>query len=281
MSTRATLIILAFSLSALPAAAEVSISPGLGEQGATLHLLIQETEFDWDPANIDLSLGDGIILEQIDVIADGIIHARIGIESTAQLGARDLVMLDPENFVMAPGIFEVAQSGGYRAGGVNAMENPGFEDGDLGGWIPTTWTIDTLLPHGGDYDAYDPGGSGGGGQCIRQNFDPPIDSNTALSFTFWIRQPDDFGIAQVIVFHQIGGVSVGVAFTNDDDSWTFEDHTGLIFPNDMVTGIHVCGFGGGQQTPDDSWVDDFSFEIEGEPTATETVSWGRIKSLKR
>jgi hypothetical protein len=159
----------------------------------------------------------------------------------------------------------------------NVIVNPGFEAGNLGGWIPVTWTISNVLPHGGVFDAYDSGGTGGGGQCMRQNFNPPLDSNLISGFTFWLRQPDDLGIAQVIVFHQNTGVSVGVAFTNDDDSWTFQNFSSLVRPNDFVTGIHICGFGGGMPTADDSWADDFALDYSG-TTAVEQATWGKIKA---
>jgi len=76
---------------------------------------------------------------------------------------------------------------------VNAIVNPGFETGTMSGWIPTTWSVATVNPHTGVYDAYDRGGSGGGGLCLRQNFAPPIDSDDVTAFTFWLRQIDDLG----------------------------------------------------------------------------------------
>ena len=81
----------------------------------------------------------------------------------------------------------------------------------------------------------------------------------------------------MIVFHQNTGVSVGVAFTNDNDTWTFQNFTNLVRPNDLVTGIHVCGFGGGQPTSDDSWADDFALDYAG-TTAVEQATWGAIKA---
>jgi hypothetical protein len=211
-----------------------------------------------------------------------ILAVQVAVSAACDLGRRDIVVREGATHVVGESALDIMNA---RLGDdvvnpptmANAVVNPGFETADMTGWIPVTWSISTILPHGGIYDAYDPGGSGGGGQCLRQNFNPPLDSNLISSFTFWLRQPDNFGIAQVIVFHQNTGVSVGVAFTNDDDTWTFENFTGLVRPNDFVTGIHVCGFGGGAPDPDDSWADDFTLEYAG-TTAVEPSTWGAIKA---
>jgi hypothetical protein len=196
-------------------------------------------------------------------------------------GLQDVSISDGETTLHASDVWQILPPSPVAPPGpplaANAIVNPGFEAGNLNGWIPVTWVISNVIPHGGTFDAYDRGGSGGGGQCIRQNFNPPLDSDLISGFNFWLRQLDDLGIAQVIVFHQNFGVSVGVAFTSDDDSWTFENFTNLVRPNDFVTGIHVCGFGGGQSTPDDSWVDDFALDYAGS-TPVEPATWGAIKA---
>jgi len=266
------------------AASTLLLSPGAADRGADLTLVIHTPGMAWSEA-VTVDLGPGVMAGQVRRMTSEILAVPVAVAAVADLGRRDVVVRDGEVLLAAEDAFNITNA--HPAGNpvsppvaVNAIVNPGFETGDMTGWIPVTWSISTILPHSGIYDAYDPGATGQGGQCIRQNFNPTLDSDLISSFTFWIRQPDDFGIAQVIVFHQISGVSVGVAFTNDDDSWTFQNHTGLVRPNDFVTGIHVCGFGGGAPTPDDSWVDDFTLEYAG-TTALEPATWGAIKAAAR
>jgi hypothetical protein len=275
------LVVFLLSLAVSVPAGAMTISPAGGAPGKTIDLVLHEPLVVWGPA-VQIDLGPHATVLATRQLGGGALHARVAISSSAILGHYDVTVTDAVHTATTPELFRIAvcACGSATAVPANVVVNPGFETGDMTGWIPTTWSIDTTLPHSGIYDAYDPGGSGGGGACIRQNFAPAIDSDDITSFTFWIRQIDDHGIAQVIVFHQIGGSSVGVAFTNDDDSWTFQDFTGLVLPNDFVTGIHVCGFGGGMPTPDDSWVDDFVLDAIGATPVTETT-WGAIKSTMR
>ena len=273
---RNTMVLLLLLLLPLQAAA-LTISPPGGMQGQTLNLTIHEPGIVWEPG-VQIDLGPDIQPLALMLLSDNILHAILLIEPDAALGTRDLRVFDSLHSSTASGVFLVTNGLGFPGDDrSNALTNPGFETGDLTGWTPATWSIDTTLPHGGIYDAYDPGGSGGGGLCIFQGF-APIDSDLISSFTFWIRQPDDLGIAQVAVYYQSIPTQYGVAFTNDDNSWTFQNQTSLILHNQFVTGIHVCGFGGGMPTADDSWIDDFILEADI-PTATAELSFSTAKSL--
>jgi hypothetical protein len=230
-----------------------------------------------------VDLGTDAAVTAVRLISSELLQVSATIGSLADYGPRTVTLREGQAVIQAPGAYQVTAPGPAGVPGgppilANVIVNPGFETGDLSGWIPQTWTISTTQPHSGVYDAHDVGGSGGGGGCIRQNFNPPLDSDLITGFSFWLRQIDNFGIAQVIVFHQSTGVSVGVAFTNDDNSWTFEDFGVLVRPNDLVTGVHVCGFGLGGPDPDDSWLDDVVLEYEG-ATAVEPATWGGIKAV--
>lgn len=264
--------------------AAITVSPGAVLQGNSAVMTIATPGETWSPG-VTVDLGAGITVSQVDVSNPELLLVQAEVDMNASAGTRNVVIQQNGNFVVGADVFRVLQTpNGNQPSGhadtfdTNAVTNPGFETGDMTGWIPVTWTIDTTLPHSGTYDAHDLGGSGGGGQCLRQDFNPPVDSNTITSFTFWLRQPDDLGIAQVAVWYQNSATRYGVAFTNDDDSWTFEDQTALIIPNDFVVAIHVCGFGGGMPTPDDSWADDFDMRVAG-GTPVVATSWGRIKGL--
>jgi hypothetical protein len=262
----------------------LSVSPGTADRGASLTLSIHTPGQSWSEG-VTAYVGPGIVTESITVAAPDLLNVRVAIDPGADLGPRDVTITEGEVSIVAPRAFEVQVLDEIgvqitRPLAVNAIVNPGFEAGNLSGWIASTWSISNVLPHGGSFCAYDAGGSGGGGGCIRQNFVPALDSNQISAFTFWLRQVDDAGIAQVIVFHQNAGSQVGVAFTNNDDSWTFEDFTSLVVPNDLVTGCHVCGFAFGTPDPDDSWADDFLMEFGG-TTAVEAATWGSIKAALR
>jgi hypothetical protein len=228
-----------------------------------------------------VELGSQVSVSDVRLLSTEILVVSAVVALGVPPGLRDISIADGETILHATGVWQIIPRNPIGPPeppiAANAIINPGFETGNMNGWIPVTWVISNVLPHGGVFDAYDRGGSGGGGQCIRQNFNPPLDSNLISGFNFWLRQLDDLGIAQVIVFHQNSGVSVGVAFTADDDSWTFQNFTNLVRPNDFVTGIHVCGFGGGQSTPDDSWADDFALDYAGS-TPVEPTTWGAIKA---
>jgi hypothetical protein len=262
------------------ASTPLMMSPGAAFPGSQTTFVIHTPGASWSPA-VQVFLGSQVSVTDIRLLSSEILVVTADISPTAVIGPRDVSIVDGEAVVHAIDAWRVLFPAPIGVPGpptaANAIVNPGFENGNLNGWIPVTWVISNVLPHGGSWDAHDSGGSGGGGQCLRQNFNPPLDSNLITGFQFWLRQPDDLGIAQVIVFHQNTGVSVGVAFTNDDDSWTFENFGGLVRPNDFVTGIHVCGFGGGQPTADDSWADDFALDYAGS-TAVEPATWGAIKA---
>jgi len=265
------------------AAPGVLMSPGAAEPGNAATFVIHTPGASWSPA-VQVDLGTLVSVSDVRLLSSEILAVSADLALGAPAGPRDVSIVDGETTLHATGVWQIVPrspigppGGGGPPIAANAIVNPGFETGNLNGWIPVTWVISNVLPHGGVFDAYDRGGSGGGGQCIRQNFNPALDSNLISGFNFWLRQIDDLGIAQVIVFHQNSGVSVGVAFTNDDDTWTSENFTSLVRPNDFVTGIHVCGFGGGQQTPDDSWVDDFALDYSGS-TPVEPSTWGAIKA---
>jgi len=263
----------------------LTVSPGAVVQGDTAPLSISTPGTNWSQG-VTVDLGEGLTVTGIEVLDPELLLVIVEASMNAPLGAHNIMVQQDGVYAIGADALTVMQpgNGNIPAGhgstlDVNIITNPGFETGDMTGWIPVTWTIDTVLPHSGVYDAHDAGASGGGGLCLRQEFVPPIDSNTISSFTFWLRQPDDFGIAQVAVWYQSLPTQYGVAFTNDDDTWTFESFPGLILPNDYVTAIHVCGFGGGAPTPDDSWADDFDMEATGTPA--QITSWGRIKGLYR
>jgi len=275
LSSLLIMIVLASPLAAL------TISPGGGEPGGTVHLAIHEPGIIWAP-DVQVELGPGFVVQEIRHLEGGALLATIEIGGDLGIGTYDMTVSDAANTVTAADLFEVGYCGcgSSSTHDTNVVVNPGFETGTMSGWIPATWTISTVLPHGGTYCAYDAGGSGGGGLCIRQNFSPAIDSDDIVSFTFWIRQIDDAGIAQVAVFHQTGGGNYGVAFPPHNDDWGLEDHTDLVWPNNYVTGIHVCGFGGGYPDPDDSWVDDFTLDVAGATPVTPST-WGAIKATMR
>ncbi len=282
----AILAVATLTLASAPAqpALALTLSPPAAGRGEVVIVHVYTPGTPWTPG-VSVELGAGITTQAVEVIAPELLQVHVGVDFAAALGQRDVVVRQGETIVTGPRAFTVTETelGGVPGGPpilVNAIVNPGFETGNMNGWIPTTWSVSTVMPHTGVYDAYDRGGSGGGGQCLRQNFSPAIDSDDVTAFTFWLRQNDDLGIAQVIIFHQNAGSSVGVAFTNDDDSWTFEDFTALRIPNDFVTGCHICGFGGGTPTPDDSWADDFVLEVSG-ATAVEPTTWGAIKAALR
>jgi hypothetical protein len=264
----------------------LTVSPGAIVQGTQSELTISTPGSNWSPG-VTVDLGSGLTAGNVQVVNPELLLVGASATVSAPLGTRNIVVQQGGDYVIGTNVLQVLNSGGFapQGGGssildINIVTNPGFEDGDMTGWIPATWSIDTTLPHSGTYDAHDPGASGGGGLCIRQDFSPPIDTNTITSFTFWLRQPDDFGIAQVAVYLQNAGTQYGVAFTNDDDSWTLENFTSLVLPNDYVTAIHVCGFGGGNPDPDDSWADDFDMEAQT-GTPVEHTTWGRIKAILR
>lgn len=276
--------IAAFVLSSSSLALALSVSPGAAERGVSLPLIIHTPGTNWSEG-VTVQLGAAITVESVIVMGPDMLEVQVAIAPGANLGPRDITVSEGEITVVGREAFEVAAlEGGGGQGAppitINVVVNPGFETGNMNGWIPATWSVSTVLPHSGVFCAYDPGGSGGGGACMRQNFNPPIDSNQISAFTFWLRQIDDAGIAQVIVFHQNAGSQIGVAFTNDNDTWTFEDFTSLVVANDLVTGFHVCGFGLGTPDPDDSWADDFVLEVGG-ATPAEGTTWGRIKSIHR
>ncbi len=279
MVYRGLLLAVLLTLPFVGSADALTVSPASGAQGETVHLMLYEPDVIWEP-DVQVELGASISAVQTQIMESGVIHTVVQIDIDAELGPRDIWVTDANHNIVGSNIFRVVAAGlPSPMPNSNVVVNPGFETGTMAGWIPSTWSIDTTLPHSGTYDAYDPGGSGGGGGCIRQNFDP-IDSNSIKGFTFWIRQPDDAGIAQVAVFHQNGGGVYGVAFSADDDSWTFQDHLNLVLPNDFVVGFHVCGFGGGYSTPDDSWIDDFSLDVTT-GTPVEEISWGTLKGITR
>ncbi len=279
-------LFLTLILTLIPAAAALalSVSPGVAWPGQLITLDIFTPGHSWSNG-VTVSLGPNVSVASVVLVRPDLLQVQAAVEFGAPLGPRDVVVTQGNQQLTEPGAFRITQvdHGGAPANppvGANAIVNPGFETGTMAGWIPVTWSISTVQPHGGVFDAYDPGGSGGGGQCLRQNFSPAIDSDDVTNFSFWLRQPDDLGIAQVILFHQNAGQVIGVAFTNDNDTWTFEDFTSLRRPNDFITGCHVCGFGGGQSTPDDSWADDFLLDVGG-ATAVEPATWGAIKAALR
>lgn len=270
----------------VPLASAMTVSPGAVLQGESSVLALYTPGTHWS-AGVSVEAGEGILVNGVEVSSPELLLVTVRTEEDATLGARNISVEQNGEHIIGANALSVLNAGADKnvPGSatlldVNVITNPGFETGDLSGWIPVTWSISTVLPHSGVYDAYDPGGSGGGGLCLRQEFNPPIDSNTITTFSFWLRQPDDFGIAQVAVFYQGMPADYGVIFTNDDDSWTFGQFPQLIHPNDFVTAIHVCGFGGGAPTPDDSWADDFDLSVAGE-TPVEQTSWGKIKSIYR
>ncbi len=277
-------VVVLIALAMVGPAHALTLSPSGAGRGESPIVHIYTPGTAWTPG-VTVTLGAGITTREISVLAPELLEIRAAVDFTATLGLRDVVITQGETIVTAASAFTIAEPtpDGMPGGPpilVNAIVNPGFESGTMAGWIPTTWSVSTTVPHTGTYDAYDTGGSGGGGLCLRQNFNPPIDSDEVTAFTFWLRQIDDFGIAQVIIFHQNSGVSVGVAFPNANDTWTFEDFTSLRRPNDLITGCHVCGFGGGAPTPDDSWTDDFVLEVSG-ATAVESTTWGAVKARLR
>jgi len=264
------------------APSQLLVSPGAVEHNQNVIFVIHTPGATWTDA-VQVDLGTDAAVTGVRLISSELLQISASIGSLAEYGPRTVRLREGQVAIEAPGAYRVTAPGPIGVPGgppilSNVIVNPGFETGDLSGWIPQTWTISTTQPHTGAYDAHDVGGSGGGGGCIRQNFNPPLDSDLIASFSFWLRQIDNFGIAQVIVFHQNSGVSVGVAFTNDDNSWTFEDFSSLVRPNDLVTGVHVCGFGLGSPDPDDSWLDDVMLDYEG-ATAVEPATWGAIKAV--
>lgn len=288
MRTHASIVlasaIVAGALLATTPALALTVTPPGAAPGESALLHIYAPGAQWGPG-ASVELGSAVTAQSVTVIRPDLLLVRASVDPGAGLGPRDIVVRHGETVVIGADAFTVVGSLGNGEGtqvplAVNAIVNPGFETGTMSGWIPATWSVATVIPHTGVYDAYDRGGSGGGGLCLRQNFAPPIDSDDVTAFTFWLRQIDDLGIAQVILFHQNTGVSVGVAFPNQNDTWTFEDFTSLRRPNDLITGCHVCGFGGGTPTPDDSWVDDFVLEVGG-ATAVEPATWGGIKATWR
>ena len=275
--------LLLFAVTPVIATPTLLLSPGAAAPGSQATFVIHTPGSSWSPA-VQVDLGSDIRVSEVHLLATELLAVLADIPAGTAVGLRDVSIVDGETTLHAADALQIALPIQVGQPGqpvppiaANAIVNPGFEAGNLGGWIPVTWVISNVQPHGGVFDAYDSGGSGGGGQCMRQDFNPPLDSNLISGFTFWLRQPDDLGIAQVIVFHQNTGVSVGVAFTNDDDSWTFQNFGNLVRPNDFVTGIHVCGFGGGMPTADDSWADDFALDYAG-TTAVEQATWGKIKA---
>jgi hypothetical protein len=254
----------------------LTASPGAVVQGNSPYLTISTPNAQWS-TGVTVDLGAGITTGPIQVVSSERLLVQAVVSADAAIGPRDIVVQQGGNQVVGTGaLLVLAPQNGIRD--INVMTNPGFETGDMTDWTTTTWSVVTTQPHSGTYDAHDAGGSGGGGLCLEQDFSTPIDSNTITAFTFWLRQLDDAGIAQVGVHYQNGHVEYGVAFPNADDSWTFENFTALVLPNQFVTGIHICGFGGGYSTPDDSWADDFSLDTQ-EGTPVQHVTWGHLKIL--
>ena len=138
--------------------------------------------------------------------------------------------------------------------GSELLVNPGFETGDLPPWYTEVWTIVTDNPHSGTYCAYVEGNN-----WIKQDFGGvPVSDITSV--TFWSKQPEE-AIQAIDFFYDDGTYTEDIVYPTS--TWQQFDITSWLTSGSTLTGIRIWGYSGGG--PDETYIDDVSIQISGEP----------------
>lgn len=240
------------------AGSNLAVSPSILSMGAETVVAVRVAEHSFSD-RVTVDAGAGIETVSVQRLTDDVVLARLRVSGDVKEGERSLKVSDEGVMYEGDSVLHIQdlERSDVEQTGSNVLVNPGFEAGNMSGWSQNYWSAVTDAVHSGTYAAYDVRGD-----CIYQTFSDDVDSNTVENFSFWMRQIDDYGIAQVGLYLQNGGVQIGVAYSNPGDAYGLEDHTSLVKPNDYVTGIHVCGFSGGDSSADETWLDDF--ELSGD-----------------
>ncbi|HZQ67162.1 MAG TPA: hypothetical protein VFA68_01480 [Terriglobales bacterium] len=134
----------------------------------------------------------------------------------------------------------------------NILQNPGFESGALPPWYVARnfcsspcrpWTIATVHPRTGVYDAGDMGNIE-----MRQDF-TAVSTSIITKVVMWIRHPSGVGLPAAVDFFYTDGTDDEFLIFTPDQNWDVFDLTADLESGKMLSGISVFGFSGGGVTP--------------------------------
>lgn len=134
----------------------------------------------------------------------------------------------------------------------NILQNPGFESGALTPWFVSNnfcsspckpWTISTIHPRTGTYDAGDIGNIE-----VEQDF-TGVSTSIITKVVLWIRHPTGTFLPAAVDFLYTDGTDQEFVVDTSDQYWDSFDLTSDILSGNTLSGIGVYGFSGGGVTP--------------------------------
>ncbi len=165
-------------------------------------------------------------------------------------------------------------------GGVNILQNPGFESGDLAPWFQDVdvdgsedWNVTNADAYSGTYSA-----TNVGNKSIRQNFDP-VPTESIVEVSFWLRQPETAFSA--VTFFYSDGSDGGGAVVVDTPQWEFFDVTAMLEPGKELTGWGLFGYMRGGPEEDRTFLDDARIILIPAPAALWGLALAALRPRRR
>jgi hypothetical protein len=152
----------------------------------------------------------------------------------------------------------------------NALQNPGFESGELLPWTTNNWSVTDADAASGTYCAHDIGN-----YWIRQDFDP-IDVGSINAIMLSAKQPEAT-ISAVDFFYS--DVDYDEFLIWPLAEWSVFDVTEELREVGSLVAIRVYGYSGGGPDDDLTLIDDVL--IDSDVVAADATNWGAIKALYR
>lgn len=154
--------------------------------------------------------------------------------------------------------------GACGAFGINIVQNPGFETGELAPWISEQtpepgdpWVISNLS-HSGAFSA-----TVESDETIVQHF-ADIDTNTIVGVSFWLRNTD-MQEAGVNLHYSDGTLSPFVAYLSSL-GWEYFDLTRVLQRDKRLSWIQIYGHVYAPR-PNTTYLDDVAVEVVPEPVS--------------